>query len=179
MAPKRRARAGLIASACLLRSPAAALCCGFIAFAMAIVFSIVTPASADPAVSENVPLPIPAPLPKSGTAAPAKSANDKTANEKAANDKAANDKAANDKAANDKTQAETAPKPTLFPFSALFGNKASSATPAPNAPEPPSAFDTKQRALLDRISAYLSGVQTMVGKFVQVGPDGGRTEGTF
>jgi outer membrane lipoprotein-sorting protein len=32
-------------------------------------------------------------------------------------------------------------------------------------------------ALLDRISAYLSGVQTMVGKFVQVGPDGGRTEG--
>jgi len=41
------------------------------------------------------------------------------------------------------------------------------------------AFDTKQRALLDKVSAYLSGVQTMVGNFVQIGPDGGRTEGTF
>jgi len=41
------------------------------------------------------------------------------------------------------------------------------------------AFDDKQRALLDRISMYLSSVQTMVGNFVQVGPDGGRTEGTF
>jgi outer membrane lipoprotein-sorting protein len=42
-----------------------------------------------------------------------------------------------------------------------------------------SAFDPKQQALLDRISLYLSSVQTMVGKFVQIGPDGGRTEGTF
>jgi outer membrane lipoprotein-sorting protein len=41
------------------------------------------------------------------------------------------------------------------------------------------AFDPKQRALLDRISQYLSGVQTMVGNFVQIGPDGGRSEGTF
>ena len=41
------------------------------------------------------------------------------------------------------------------------------------------AFDAKQRALLDRISLYLSSVQTMVGNFVQIGPDGGRTEGTF
>jgi outer membrane lipoprotein-sorting protein len=40
-------------------------------------------------------------------------------------------------------------------------------------------FDAKQRALLDRISLYLSSVQTMVGNFVQIGPDGGRTEGTF
>jgi outer membrane lipoprotein-sorting protein len=33
--------------------------------------------------------------------------------------------------------------------------------------------------LLDRVSQYLSSVQTMVGNFVQIGPDGGRTEGTF
>ena len=33
--------------------------------------------------------------------------------------------------------------------------------------------------MLDRISHYLSSVQTMVGNFVQIGPDGGRTEGTF
>jgi len=175
MAPQRRGRAGLMAIASPVRSLASALCCSFIAFAMAIVLILEPyPAAADPAVSENVPLPIPAPLPKTGTATPAKSANDKPAN-----DKAANDKAANDKSTSDKPQADSAPKPALFPFSALFGNKASSATPAPNAPEPPSAFDAKQRALLDRISAYLSGVQTMVGKFVQVGPDGGRTEGAF
>jgi outer membrane lipoprotein-sorting protein len=40
-------------------------------------------------------------------------------------------------------------------------------------------FDAKQRALLDKVSAYLSGVQTLVGNFVQVGPDGRRVEGTF
>ena len=90
--------------------------------------------------------------------------------------KPANDKSANDKSANDKPATETRQTPSLFPFSALFGNKSST---APAAPEPPSPFDAKQRALLDRISAYLSNLQTVVGKFVQVGPDGGRTEGTF
>src|SRR5690349_5026890 len=34
-----------------------------------------------------------------------------------------------------------------------------------------SAFDAKQRALLDKVSRYLSSVQTIVGRFVQVGPD--------
>jgi outer membrane lipoprotein-sorting protein len=41
------------------------------------------------------------------------------------------------------------------------------------------ALDTKQRALVDRVSGYLTGVQTLIGDFVQVGPDGGRTEGQF
>ena len=41
------------------------------------------------------------------------------------------------------------------------------------------AFDAKQRALVDRVSNYLSGVQTLIGDFVQVGPDGNRTEGQF
>ena len=41
------------------------------------------------------------------------------------------------------------------------------------------AFDAKQRALLDKISNYLSGVQTLVGNFVQVGPDGKRVEGSL
>jgi outer membrane lipoprotein-sorting protein len=41
------------------------------------------------------------------------------------------------------------------------------------------AFDANQRALLDKISGYLSGVQTLVGNFVQIGPDGRRVEGTF
>ncbi len=42
-----------------------------------------------------------------------------------------------------------------------------------------SAFDARQRGILDKVSTYLSSVQTMVGNFVQIGPDGGRTEGTF
>jgi outer membrane lipoprotein-sorting protein len=41
------------------------------------------------------------------------------------------------------------------------------------------AFDAKQRALVDRVSAYLSSIQTLVGDFVQIGPDGTRTEGQF
>ena len=60
----------------------------------------------------------------------------------------------------------------------LFGG-GSKATGAPPSSGGTSAgsFDANQRALVDKVSAYLSGVQTMVGKFVQVGPDGRRTEG--
>ena len=59
----------------------------------------------------------------------------------------------------------------FFPFTLpSFGN---------NSADQATAFDDKQRALLDRISMYLSSVQTMVGNFVQIGPDGARTEGTF
>jgi outer membrane lipoprotein-sorting protein len=158
MAPKRRTRSGLIAVAPILCRVIIGLCCGTMV-AIAVARLGASSASADPAVSENVPLPVPAPLPKTGTAT------QPTAAAKPATDKPANDKPA------------TETRPSLFPFSALFGNKSS--TPAPSAPEPPSPFDSKQRALLDRISNYLSSVQIMVGKFVQVGPDGGRTEGTF
>ena len=164
MAPKRPARSGLIAIAPSIRPTAIGLCCSIVAAIVVTIFATCW-AVANPAVSENVPLPVPAPLPKTGTAPPPAAA-----------------KPATDKAATDKAATETRQTPSLFPFSALFGNKSSSATPAtsaPSAPEPPSPFDAKQRALLDRISNYLSSVQTMVGKFVQVGPDGGRTEGTF
>lgn len=58
---------------------------------------------------------------------------------------------------------------SFFPFSLPFSKSS----------PPGGAFDAKQQKLLNRVSAYLSGVQTMVGKFVQVGPDGSRTEGTF
>jgi outer membrane lipoprotein-sorting protein len=36
-----------------------------------------------------------------------------------------------------------------------------------------------QEALVERVSAYLSNMKTLVGDFVQVGPDGRRTEGQF
>jgi outer membrane lipoprotein-sorting protein len=105
--------------------------------------------SVTPAFAENVPLPTPAPQPKSG-AAPA------SAGAPAAEDK----------------------RPGFFPFTLPFGNKSDSSGSS-NSSSQATAFDAKQRALLDRISAYLSSVQTMVGSFVQIGPDGGRTEGTF
>src|ERR1041384_5429185 len=38
-------------------------------------------------------------------------------------------------------------------------------------------FDANQRALIDRVNVYLMSVQTLVGDFVQVGPDGRRSEG--
>ena len=40
-------------------------------------------------------------------------------------------------------------------------------------------LDDSQRALVERVSAYLSGLTTLVGNFVQVGPDGSRTDGRF
>ncbi|MEA2976637.1 MAG: hypothetical protein QOF19_2157 [Alphaproteobacteria bacterium] len=41
------------------------------------------------------------------------------------------------------------------------------------------APDANQRSLVDRVSLYLSTIQTLVGDFVQVGSDGGRNEGQF
>jgi outer membrane lipoprotein-sorting protein len=41
----------------------------------------------------------------------------------------------------------------------------------------PSTFDAKQRALVNRVSAYLTSVQVLTGNFVQIGPDGRRTTG--
>jgi outer membrane lipoprotein-sorting protein len=42
-----------------------------------------------------------------------------------------------------------------------------------------SALNPEQRALIDRVNNYLSNMQVLSGKFVQVGPDGGRTQGGF
>jgi outer membrane lipoprotein-sorting protein len=101
------------------------------------------------APAENVPLPTPAPQPKAGTVPPPPAANP-----------------------GPPPASEAAPsRPGFFPFS--FMDKGSPA------PKTTTAFDAKQRATLDRISLYLSSVQTMVGNFVQVGPDGGKTQGTF
>jgi outer membrane lipoprotein-sorting protein len=52
----------------------------------------------------------------------------------------------------------------------------------PEAPPPATttaAFTPAQRAQVEKVSAYLSSVQQMVGHFVQVAPDGSRTQGEF
>jgi outer membrane lipoprotein-sorting protein len=40
-------------------------------------------------------------------------------------------------------------------------------------------FDASQKAQAAKVSAYLSSLQTLVGNFVQVGPDGSKTKGDF
>jgi outer membrane lipoprotein-sorting protein len=41
------------------------------------------------------------------------------------------------------------------------------------------SFDANQKAQAARVSTYLSSLQTLVGNFVQVGPDGTKTKGDF
>ena len=62
------------------------------------------------------------------------------------------------------------------PPSAVPGAKPPAATARAGGP---AGFDGSQRALIERASTYLSGLTTLVGNFVQVGPDGSRTEGRF
>jgi outer membrane lipoprotein-sorting protein len=107
-----------------------------------------------PAFAESVPLPTPAPLPKTA-ASPAPAVTPPAPIPPATIPPASSDAAPS--------------HPGFFPFSFMDKSK----------PAPATAFDAKQRATLDRISLYLSSVQTMVGNFVQIGPDGGRTQGTF
>jgi outer membrane lipoprotein-sorting protein len=84
----------------------------------------------------------------------------------------------------DATQGDSAPRPP----GAVSGPAAGAASgsggatgtvTAVVAPTRPGAFDGSQRTLAERVSQYLSSVQTLTGSFIQVGPDGGRTEGQF
>ena len=61
-----------------------------------------------------------------------------------------------------------APFPIQNPFAALLGQPGPSVTLKP-----------EQRAIVDKVNKYLSLVQTLQGKFVQVGSDGRRTTGDF
>jgi outer membrane lipoprotein-sorting protein len=65
-------------------------------------------------------------------------------------------------------QKPQAPNPVSNPFAALLGKATS-----------PGALNADQRAIVDRVNSYLSGVQTLSGNFIQVGPDGSRTQGGF
>ncbi len=60
------------------------------------------------------------------------------------------------------------PNPISNPFAALLGK-----------PSPANTLKPEQRAIIDKVDAYLSGTQVLSGQFVQVGPDGRRTQGEF
>jgi len=140
------------------------------------------------ASADNVPLPRPAPLPKTGLAAAPESAPRPPASIPGA------------EAPLQPFAGPTAPPPAR-PANALAAAPppkpapvvtaqvvATPAAPAITGDKPAAAavvgpngvpFDAKQRSIIDRVNAYLTGVQSLVGDFVQVGPDGGRTEGQF
>jgi outer membrane lipoprotein-sorting protein len=65
-------------------------------------------------------------------------------------------------------QPQQPPNPISNPFAALLG-----------APGSTTALTPKQRAIIDRVDNYLSGTDVLSGKFVQVGPDGRRSQGEF
>ncbi len=52
-------------------------------------------------------------------------------------------------------------------------------TPSINTARKGTPLDAQQRALVERINLYLTTVQTLLGDFVQIGPDGTRTTGKF
>jgi outer membrane lipoprotein-sorting protein len=107
------------------------------------------------AFAEGVPLPTPAPLPKTGAVQPS----------------APVPPASVPAESSDTATPDSGRSTSFFPFTFPFdkGTQPGQAT----------AFNSQQRQLLDRISLYLSSVQTLVGNFVQIAPDGSRTEGTF
>jgi outer membrane lipoprotein-sorting protein len=51
--------------------------------------------------------------------------------------------------------------------------------PTPVRPAESVPYDGSQKALVDRVSAYLTSVQTLIGNFQQIGPDGSRATGRF
>lgn len=99
------------------------------------------------------------------------------------------------------TAAQTIPLPTPAPFPKT--GEAPRATPPAAVPPPPPAapprqsasplqpfrslfgqqkpangqLDADQRALVDRVSQYLTSLRTLVGDFVQIGPNGNKTQG--
>jgi outer membrane lipoprotein-sorting protein len=60
------------------------------------------------------------------------------------------------------------PNPVSNPFAALLGRSNSAG-----------ALSPEQRIIIERVNNYLSNMQVLSGKFVQVGPDGRRTQGNF
>src|SRR5450759_2765212 len=120
--------------------------------AIAALFACLTAA---PALAQSIPLPTPRPAinahPTGSIAAPARPAVPSAA-----------------LGARAQALQTQAPNPVSNPFAALLGRSTSTA-----------ALSPEQRGIIERVNNYLSTMQILSGKFVQVGPDGRRTQGTF
>ena len=108
-----------------------------------------------PAAAQSVPLPPPAPQPKTGTVPPPPTA------------------------PSSRPAAPAAPPQTRSTIPSwlpsIFGGQKQDAGP----PGTSTAFEPRQRALVDKVSAYLSTVHVMSGDFVQVGADSRQAKGQF
>jgi outer membrane lipoprotein-sorting protein len=109
--------------------------------------------AAGSAAAEAVPLPTPAPLPKSGGAPPPPSSGSTVRPPASVGSTAP-------------AQSSQNSAPNWLP--PIFGGK-----------EAGSNLEPAQRALVDKVSAYLSKVQVMSGQFAQIGPDGKQSKGQF
>jgi outer membrane lipoprotein-sorting protein len=123
---------------------------------MLAVSSLAILAGAGAVLAQAVPMPVPAPQPKSygPPAAPRPPAATQQQQQPAQSQS--------------RPAEQSGGFPSIFRPPAIFG-KSGEAT----------AFDARQRALAERVSAYLSGLRQLHGNFVQVGPDGGKSEGEF
>ncbi len=63
-----------------------------------------------------------------------------------------------------------APNPSSNPFAGILGKPAGTQA---------GQLTAEQRTIIEKINAYLSNTPRLVGRFVQVGPDGRRAEGQF
>ncbi len=125
--------------------------------------------------ADNVPLPRPAPLPKTGLAAATESAPRPPAAISGA------EAPARPPASAVAPPRKPAPVVTAQVVATPAAPAITSDKPGPAVVVGPNGvpFDAKQRSIIDRVNAYLTSVQSLVGDFVQVGPDGSRTEGQF
>ena len=140
--------------------------------------------AASVAAAQSVPLPPPAPLPKTGAAPQPPGAIPNNA--KGPSTPA---QGGSQKAQSDEQQAQSSsPLQQLQQWlPPIFGGgdekKEQQQQPEKQAPQqqarPASNLEPKQRALVDRVSAYLTRVQVMSGDFAQIGPDGRRSQGQF
>jgi len=154
------------------------------------------------AAAQSVPLPPPAPLPKTGAAPgaaplppgaiPNNAKGSNTSGPSAAPSTPA--QAGGQKAQSSEQQAQSSgPLQQLQQWlPPIFGGgdekKEQQQQPEKQAPQqqapqqqarPNPNLEPKQRALVDRVSAYLTRVQVMSGDFAQIGPDGRRSQGQF
>jgi len=98
----------------------------------------------------------------------------------------------------DKKPLTPAPGTTPPPATGLAPAPGTGPGALPNAPRPPgdigtsapppssgplsksaAALDPRQRAIVERVSTYLTNLRTLIGEFKQVAPDGSRTQGEF
>jgi outer membrane lipoprotein-sorting protein len=70
-------------------------------------------------------------------------------------------------------------RPGLVALALCLAGPALAAPPFSSAPATRRSFDRDQRQQLEKINTYFNSIINLTGKFVQVGPDGSKTQGDF